>query len=82
MVTANEFKKIMSTNENGFMSKGETSKNDGHSHKYDMDDEGNGETDNVGDHAHSIEKFKVMEENDHTHMLQKKEQEPEPKKDK
>jgi len=53
--------------------KGKTSEDNGHTHTYVVDEDGNGETssDGKGPHIHKIDKYKVVKEVDHIHILEK-----------
>lgn len=51
---------------------GTTSTNEGHSHPYSVNDEGNGTAaEGSSDHSHAIEANKVQETNGHTHTINK-----------
>jgi hypothetical protein len=50
---------------------GVTSEVEGHSHTVKLDEEGNGKTSTEEEHSHKVEGFKVLEEDDHVHGLDK-----------
>lgn len=56
--------------------KAETSKESGHSHLYEVNEDGNGKTTktmgSVPEHIHKIEEFEVKEENSHIHDIPEK----------
>lgn len=49
---------------------GSTSESDGHEHSYAVDRNGNGSTNKVNDHTHTIKNWKVQTKNGHTHSVQ------------
>jgi|SaaInlLV_10m_DNA_2_1039722.scaffolds.fasta_scaffold116360_2 hypothetical protein len=50
--------------------KGVTSKTNNHWHRYNLDNEGSGDTDASDGHGHKVVKFKVSPEGGHTHELE------------
>lgn len=53
-----------------FKSKGITSTDNGHSHKYNVNDKDNGRTDNSDNHFHMIKNFQVQKQSGHIHTLE------------
>jgi len=50
--------------------KGTTSKDDGHTHTYIVNDQGNGKTSHDGNHHHDVKDWKVNQANNHKHRLE------------